>query len=249
MDQLGPEVLLAFALVGLALMICAWAIVRKLRGAAPAHAASTVAPVVEFKPAPPAAATAPAAAMPRPAPQPAPQPVTQMPPMSAARPAAAPAAPQPQLQPVSAPRQPSYTELAATAGGLRPSAPACTRARIDYATEATEPGAAPSYAALAVANAARAARNMPPLSATAAPAASSTPAPAAAPAANAAPARANGSGQSYAAVAVATVGEFTPPARREAPSPRRIDYSNMPAEAIAGASYTAIAIASAARAP
>lgn len=246
MDQLGPEVLLAFALVGLALMICAWAIVRKLRGAAPAHAASTVAPVVEFKPAPPAAATAPAAAMPRPAPQPAPQPVTQMPPMSAARPAAAPAAPQ--TQPVSAPRQPSYTELAATAGGLRPSAPACTRARIDYANEATEPGAAPSYAALAVANAARAARNMPPLSATAAPAASSKPAPAAAPAANAAPARANGSGQSYAAVAVATVGEFTA-ARREAPSPRRIDYSNMPAEAIAGASYTAIAVASAARAP
>lgn len=244
MDQLGPEVLLAFALVGLALMICAWAIVRKLRGAAPAHAASTVAPVVEFKPAPPAAASA---ATPRPAPQPAPQPVTQMPPMSAARPAAAPAAPQ--TQPVSAPRQPSYTELAATAGGLRPSAPACTRARIDYANEATEPGAAPSYAALAVANAARAARNMPPLSATAAPAASSTPAPTAAPAANAAPARANGSGQSYAAVAVATVGEFTPPARREAPSPRRIDYSNMPAEAIAGASYTAIAIASAARAP
>lgn len=246
MDQLGPEVLLAFALVGLALMICAWAIVRKLRGAAPAHAASTVAPVVEFKPAPPAAATAPAAAMPRPAPQPAPQPVTQMPPMSAARPAAAPAAPQ--TQPVSAPRQPSYTELAATAGGLRPSAPACTRARIDYANEATEPGAAPSYAALAVANAARAARNMPPLSATAAPAASSTPAPTAAPAANAAPARANGSGQSYAAVAVATVGEFTA-ARREVPSPRRIDYSNMPAEAIAGASYTAIAVASAARAP
>lgn len=244
MDQLGPEVLLAFALVGLALMICAWAIVRKLRGAAPAHAASTVAPVVEFKPAPPAAAPA---AMPRPAPQPAPQPVTQMPPMSAARPAAAPAAPQ--TQPVSAPRQPSYTELAATAGGLRPSAPACTRARIDYANEATEPGAAPSYAALAVANAARAARNMPPLSATAAPAASSTPAPTAAPAANAAPARANGSGQSYAAVAVATVGEFTPPARREAPSPRRIDYSNMPAETIAGASYTAIAVASAARAP
>ncbi|MBX9862688.1 MAG: hypothetical protein K2Y42_08030 [Hyphomicrobium sp.] len=246
MDQLGPEVLLAFALVGLALMICAWAIVRKLRGAAPAHAASTVAPVVEFKPAPPAAATAPAAAMPRPAPQPAPQPVTQMPPMSAARPAAAPAAPQ--TQPVSAPRQPSYTELAATAGGLRPSAPACTRARIDYANEATEPGAAPSYAALAVANLARAARNMPPLSATAAPAASSTPAPTAAPAANAAPARANGSGQSYAAVAVATVGEFTA-ARREVPSPRRIDYSNMPAEAIAGASYTAIAVASAARAP
>lgn len=246
MDQLGPEVLLAFALVGLALMICAWAIVRKLRGAAPAHAASTVAPVVEFKPAPPAAAPA---AMPRPAPQPAPQPVPQMPPMSAARPAAAPAAPQ--TQPVSAPRQPSYTELAATAGGLRPSAPACTRARIDYANEATEPGAAPSYAALAVANAARAARNMPPLSATAAPAASSTPAPTAAPAANAAPARANGSGsgQSYAAVAVATVGEFTPPARREAPSPRRIDYSNMPAEAIAGASYTAIAVASAARVP
>jgi hypothetical protein len=246
MDQLGPEVLLAFALVGLALLICAWAIVRKLRGAAPAHAASTVAPVVEFKPAPPAAATAPAAAMPRPAPQPAPQPVTQMPPMSAARPAAAPAAPQ--TQPVSAPRQPSYTELAATAGGLRPSAPACTRARIDYANEATEPGAAPSYAALAVANLARAARNMPPLSATAAPAASSTPAPTAAPAANAAPARANGSGQSYAAVAVATVGEFTA-ARREVPSPRRIDYSNMPAEAIAGASYTAIAVASAARAP
>lgn len=243
MDQLGPEVLLAFALVGLALMICAWAIVRKLRGATPAHAASTVAPVVEFKPAPPAAAPA---AMPRPAPQPAPQPVTQMPPMSAARPAAAPAAPQ--TQPVSAPRQPSYTELAATAGGLRPSAPACTRARIDYANEATEPGAAPSYAALAVANAARAARNMPPLSATAAPGASSKPAPAAAPAANTAPARANGSGQSYAAVAVATVGEFTA-ARREVPSPRRIDYSNMPAEAIAGASYTAIAVASAARAP
>jgi hypothetical protein len=245
MDQLGPEVLLAFALVGLALMICAWAIVRKLRGAAPAHAASTVAPVVEFKPAPPAAAPA---AMPRPAQQPAPQPVTQMPPMSAARPAAAPAAPAaPQTQPVSAPRQPSYTELAATAGGLRPSAPACTRTPIDYANEATEPGAAPSYAALAVANAARASRKMPPLPATAAPAAPSAPAPAAPPAANAAPARANRSGQSYAAVAVATVGEFTP-TRREAPPPRRIDYSNMPAEAIAGASYTAIAIATAARA-
>jgi len=240
MEQLGPAVLLAFALVGLALIILAVSVVRKLR-----------------RPGGPQEQTLPTSA-------PIPQPISQLKSMTSATaapaaqpalhkapPANAPAAPSaPQSQPVGSARQPSYTEIAAAAGGPRSSAaPACTRTRVDYANEATEVGTAPSYTALAVANAARAARNMPPLSTVAptiAPATSAAPAPAAQTNDNAAPARSNGSGQSYAAVALATVGEFTP--KRAAPaSAARIDYAGTLAEVAAGASYTAIAVAAAAR--
>lgn len=235
MEQFGPAVLLAFALVGLALIILAVSVVRKLRrpGRPQEQTLATSAPISQ-----PKTMTSATAA---PAAQPA---------LHKAPPANAPAATSaPQSQPVSSARPPSYTAIAAAAGGPQPSAPACTRTRVNYANEATEVGNAPSYTALAVANAARAARNMPPLSASApatAPVTSAAPAPAAQPSSNAAPARSNGSGQSYAAVALATVGEFKP-SNAGTPAPRRIDYAGTPAEVAAGASYTAIAVAAAAR--
>jgi hypothetical protein len=219
MDQLGPEVLLAFALVGLALIIVMWSVARKLRRTGSSsvqsgQSAATSAPLAQFNSAPTAATTrAPEAT-----------------PINFNTPAATPATPTPAAQPA---REPSYTEIAAAAGGVRPSAPPCTQKHIDYSDAATDVGAGASYTAIAIAEAARAARNLPPLSTTpndTAPAAQHS----------------NGNSQSYTAIAVATVGEFMPE-RTTTASPPRIDYANTAAEAAAAsASYAAIAVASAA---
>jgi hypothetical protein len=142
------------------------------------------------------------------------------------QPAPAPAAPPP--------AQPSYTAIAVARAGrvaLSP-APIAPAARIDYADEATSVPPAASYTAIAVANAARAARGLPPLEVSPA-------------AGNASAAAPTTTGASYAAIAAAAA-RFTPRAAEQAPH-TRIDYSDVPAEILASASYTAIAIAAAAR--
>lgn len=130
--------------------------------------------------------------------------------------------------------EPSYTAIAvAQAARVAPApGPSAPPVRIDYANEATSVPPGASYAAITVANAARAARGLPPLeSAPAAPRADA--------------AASTSSATSYAAIAAATA-RFTPRAA-EQPARVRIDYSDVPAEVLAGASYTAIAIAAAAR--
>ncbi len=204
MDQLGLEVLLAFALVGLAFIILAWTVVRKLRRASAHEPVASTTSHYQALYQTPANSSAPTS--------------PQFVQAQAAKPA----------------REPSYTEVAVAAGGLRPSSPACTQTRIDYSDAATDIGTGASYAAIAVAEAARAARNLPPLSSTANNTATGTP-------------HSGGNGKSYTEIAIATVGEFTPKRPAAAP-PVRIDYATTAAEAAAAsASYAAIAVASAAR--
>ena len=254
MEQLGPEVLLALALVGVALILVTLFVTRRMRGAGRAagqaeqtagqaeQAASRTVPAAQVTATP----SAPTATL---------SPALHKAPANFNAPPATPATQAHAAKPA---REPSYTEVAVAAGGPRPSAPACTRKPVDYLDAATDVGAGASYTAIAVAEAARAARNMPPLASAspsreaapsreASPSVASSP-PAAATASDNAPVPTgrNGVGQSYTAIALATVGEFAP--KRAGPvSPARIDYAGAAAETTAAASYTAIAVASAAR--
>lgn len=253
MEQLGPMVLLALALVGLALIIVTLYTMRRVRGtgrtAGQAEQGAGQADQAASKTVPAAAQVT---AAPSSAPTATPSPATPSPALHKA-PAnfnAPPATPAPQAPAAQPAHEPSYTAIAVAAGGPRPSPPACTQKRVDYSDTATDVGAGASYTAIAVAEAARAARNLPPL-ASASPSGEvgqpREPSPSSTASDNGpAPTSRNGVGQSYAAVAVATVGEFTPK-HVPAASPPRIDYAGAATETTAASSYTAIAVASAAR--
>lgn len=148
------------------------------------------------------------------------------------------ATPQPNTAPRPAPPQaapqPSYTTIAVAEASRFPpkSAAVLNPARIDYANEATSVSPGASYAAIAVANAARATRGLPPLEISQ---------PHGYDNGNAAPANA-----SYTEIAIAAAGQ-SPPRETAAPPQQRIDYSDVPNEILASASYTSIAVAAAAR--
>lgn len=242
MENLSPDILLVAALVGATLLVIGLALVLRGRPGKPEERPAAAVPRSATSDAPAPASAAhfiPQTAAPAPAPissaraqmlermgsSPAPQ---------VSRPAPQPAAP--------APRQPSYVEIAlASAGHVTPEAPLPTAPKaIDYAGESTDAAPGASYAAIAVAEAARrslghtAARQAP------LPVPNDTTLEAAAGNGSAAPA-------SYAAIALATVGERRP---RPAETINRpvIDYSDVPAEVAASASYAAIAVATAVRA-
>ncbi|WP_439542035.1 hypothetical protein [Hyphomicrobium sp.] len=246
MEQLGPEVLLALALVGVALILVTLFVTRMMRGAGrttgPAEQRVGQAEQRAGQAGQAASMTVPAAqvtATPS-APTATPSPAHHKAPANFN----APAPPAPQAHAAKPAREPSYTEVAVAAGGPRPSTPASTQKPVDYSDAATGVGTGASYTAIAVAEVARAARNMPPL-ASAAPSRESSPSSTAndnAPV----PTGRNGVGQSYTAVALATVGAFTPK-HTGAASPSRIDYTGAAAETTAASSYTAIAVALAAR--
>ncbi|MDQ8700134.1 hypothetical protein [Hyphomicrobium sp. LHD-15] len=143
----------------------------------------------------------------------------------------------PRPAPIQAAPQPSYTAIAlAEATRFPPQAAAVAPANpasIDYANEAATVSPGASYAAIAVANAARATRGLPPLEISR---------PAGYDNGNAAPANA-----SYTEVAIAAAAGRSALRETTPPPQQRIDYSDVPTEILASASYTAIAVATAAR--
>lgn len=251
MQEISTNVLLAFALVALAVIIVMVFLIRRLMGIGNTEQAF-VAPAEPPAPAPVVTAQPPA-----PQPQPAQSPSSRLepaPPMPSRREASP--------TPPSRPRERSYTEISAAEAPYAPTRPTVQPKAIDYSNEAASAGPSTSYTAIAIADALRRARGGAASASAASAPAPSAPAPSApgvstsAPAANsngAAPARPapssspSASGQSYTAIALAAVGQ---PSRKIAEPPRtpRIDYSGLPADIGPNASYTAIAVAAAARA-
>lgn len=249
MQEISTNVLLAFALVALAVIIVMVFLIRRLMGIGNTEQAF-VAPA-----APPAPAPVVTTQPPAPQPQPAQSPSSRLEP-------APPAHSRREPTPPSRPRERSYTEISAAEAPYAPTRPTVQATAIDYSNEAASAGPSTSYTAIAIADALRRARGGAASASAASAPAPSAPAPSApgvstsAPAANsngAAPARPapssspSASGQSYTAIALAAVEQ---PSRKiaEPPRTRRIDYSGLPADIGPNASYTAIAVAAAVRA-
>lgn len=227
MGQYSPEQTLAFLIAVVAAIAFAAIVIRRLTPAKQPTAAAPHQPAftAQTQPsAPKPAAPAPSSA---PAPVAAPAPQSVQPPRT--QPAPAPAVSS------QAASQPSYTLIAAVEAakaGPRPAPPATAeQQRIDYSSEATSVSPGASYAAIAVATAARAAQGL----------AGEPFTPCAAGSVNE---RKPEAATSYAAIAAASA--RAPQPQSGAPQQRiRIDYSDMPADLPPNASYTAIAVAAA----
>lgn len=247
MQEISTNVLLAFALVALAVIIVMVFLIRRLMGIGNAEQAF-VAPATA---APAAVPTQmPQAASPLPI-QTQPVSTSSSPPSPRPSPSPAPSPSPPSRAPQ--PRTPSYAEIAVAEAPYAPARPIVQPKAIDYSNEAADAGPAASYTAIAVAEGARRAGGGAP-SARTAPArvasAPAAPAPAAAASNGAAPARpapSSASAPSYTAIALAAVGQPRPKTA-EPIRAQRIDYSGMPGDLGPNASYTAIAVAAAARA-
>ncbi len=229
MGQYSPEQTLAFLIAVVAAIAFAAIVIRRLTPAKQPTAAAPHQPAFTAQTQP----SAPKPAAPAPSSAPAPAPVAAPAPQSVQLPRTQPA-PAPAVSSQAA-SQPSYTLIAAVEAakaGPRPAPPATAeQQRIDYSSEATSVSPGASYAAIAVATAARAAQGL----------AGEPFTPCAAGSVNE---RKPEAATSYAAIAAASA--HAPQPQSGAPQQRiRIDYSDMPADLPPNASYTAIAVAAA----
>ena len=238
MQEISTNVLLAFALVALAVIIVTVFLIRRLMGIGNTEQAFVApAPVVTAQPPP---------SQPQPA---------QAQPSYLQSSHSEPSCPAASQAPSSQTRARSYTEISEAEAPYAPARPIVQAKVIDYFNETADAGPSASYTAIVIADAARRARGGAPAAQAPSIQAPSASAPAAAGNVNgaAAPVRpapsssSSASDQSYTSLALAAVGQPRPKTD-EPPRAPRIDYSGMPADIGSNASYTAIAVAAAARA-